>query len=122
MTVRKNDDGTNDYSLSEFFLNGHSQLTQSLSESQLFRCREVVQGCIQYFYEHHDECHRDIINGALKYLNMLGSIKQLTCLPSAYFKQLLSKQVPIIKAELNRVQNDEKKTTIQKIVSIIKGE
>ena len=122
MTVRKNIDGTNDYTLSEFFLNGHSQLTQSLSESQLFRCREVVQGVVQYFYEHPDDCHRDIINGALKYLNMQGSIKQLACLPSSYFKTLLTEQVPKIKEELNRAQSEEKKTTIQKIVSIIKGE
>ena len=122
MTVRKNSDGTNDYTLSEFFLNGHSQLTQSLSESQLFRCREVVQGVVLYFYEHSDDCHRDIINGVLKYLNMLGSIKQLACLPSSYFKTLLTEQVPIIKADLNRSQKEENKSTIQKIVSIIKGE
>lgn len=106
MTVRNNADGSLDYSLSEFFLNRHSQLTQSLSESQLFRCREVVLGVVEYFYEHDDDCHRDIINEALKYLNMLGSIKQLACLPPSYFKNLLLEQVPVIKEDFARAQGD----------------
>ena len=122
MTFRENMAGLKDYSLSEFFLNRHSQLTQSLSESQLFRCRAVVLGVVEYFYEHQDDCRRDIINESLKYLNMLGSIKQLACLPSSYFKNLLLERVPVIKEDLNRAQNEENKSTIQKIVSMIKGE
>ena len=122
MSVRKKDDGTNDYSLSEYFLNGHSQLTQSLSESQLFRCREVVQGVLEYFIEHPENCHRDIINDTLKYLNMLGSIKQLACLPPSYFKRLLEEQVPTIITSINNAQGNERKSTLHKIVEIIKGE
>lgn len=91
-----------DYTFSKFFLNEHSQLTQSLSESQLFRCKEVVHGVVNYFIEHPDNCHRDIINESLKYLNMQGSIKQLACLPSSYFKELLIRQVPFFKEQLSK--------------------
>ncbi len=118
MTIRRDANGNKDYSRAEFFLNEHSQLTQSMSESQLFRCEEVTRGVVEYFYEHKEDCNRDTINEALKYLNMLGSIKQLACLQSNYITQLLEERIPIIKASSDQQNN---KTTLQRIVSLIKG-
>ena len=97
MTVKKAADGSNDYTLTSFLLNKNSQLTQSLVESQLFRCREVTIGVIEHFMENPNDCTSSIIKESLKYLNLLGSIKQLASLPSEYFKEELRRQIPKFK-------------------------
>ncbi len=100
MTVKKNPDGNNDYTLTRFLLNGNSQLTQSLVESQLFRCQQVTLGVTEYFMDNPADCTSDIIKEALKYLNFLGSIKQLASLPAEFFKKELGRQMPTIKLNL----------------------
>lgn len=126
LTVRKKDDGTNDYALTRFLLNEHSQLTQSLVESQLFRCKQVTQGVIEFFLENPSECSADIIREALKYLNMLGSIKQLASLPSIYFKDEIKRQLPAIKEYLKTTSESKDKHEVfslplyNKIKSLIK--
>lgn len=128
MTARKDAEGGIDYTLSEYLLNKHSQLTQSLTESKLFRCKSVAQGVVEYFIENPDDCKRDIINDALKHINMIGSIKQLACLPPQYIKAILIEQVPKIKEAL-KAKNEaaknekekEKESGVKKLVSKLTG-
>lgn len=102
MTVTKTSNDSNDYSLTKFLLNEHTQLTQSLVESQLFRCQQVTRGVVEYFFENPTECTADIIRETLKHLNFLGSIKQLACISSELIKNEIGKQMPHIKQSLER--------------------
>lgn len=109
MTTQVNDNGIDDYSLSEFLLNGPSQLQLSLTESQLFRCENVVKGVLTYFKKHEDQCTREILNKTMVHLNMLGSLKQLACLPVSYFEKVIESQVPLIFAAQNASQESKEK-------------
>ena len=107
MTVTKNDDES-DYTLSKFLLNGPSQLQLSLTESQLFRCENVVRGVLSYFINHENQCSREILNETMKHLNMLGSFKQLACLPPSFFEKEIEKMIPFIVSSQKNAQEGKK--------------
>lgn len=72
----------------------NTQVVLSMTESQLFTCKPLTHGVLEYFEDHPDIIPtKENIKSIMEYFNALGGVRQLAFEEKDFFKSTIEKEI-----------------------------